>query len=92
MANIDPVSKRQVREEIRRVHDELRASTLLVTHDLADAFHLADRIAVMREGRVVQVDTPRQLMEHPADPFVENFFSSFDFGRPWKPSSRARSS
>ncbi len=83
MANIDPVARRQVRREIRRVHDELGASTLLVTHDLADAFHLADRIAVMREGRILQVDTPRRLMDAPADPFVRDFFAAFDFGRPW---------
>lgn len=83
MANIDPVAKRQVRGEIRRVHDKLGASTLLVTHDLADAFHLADRIAVMSEGRILQVDTPRRIIEAPADPFVKDFFASFDFGRPW---------
>lgn len=81
MANIDPVAKRQVRDEIKRVHNELGASTLFVTHDLSDAFQLADRIAVMREGRILQVDTPRRLREAPADPFVKEFFASFDFGR-----------
>jgi len=83
MANIDPISKRQVRAEIRRVHDELGAITLLVTHDLADAFQLADRIAVMREGAIVQVDAPRRLLEHPADPFVERFLSSVRVELPW---------
>jgi ABC-type sugar transport system ATPase subunit len=92
MANIDPVSKRQVRGEIRRVHDELGASTLLVTHDLADAFHLADRIAVMTEGRILQVDTPRRIIEAPADPFVKDFFASFDFGRPWTGFSKSEKS
>lgn len=92
MANIDPVSKRKVRDEIRRVHDELGASTLLVTHDLADAFQLADRIAVMCEGRILQVDTPQRLMEAPANSFVKNFFASFDFGRPWASRARIRPS
>ncbi|MBI3128513.1 MAG: ABC transporter ATP-binding protein [Candidatus Tectomicrobia bacterium] len=77
MANIDPVSRRQVRAELRRVHDELGTVTLLVTHDLADAFHLADRIAIMRDGRFLQVDAPRRLFEAPADPFVSDFLSSF---------------
>lgn len=90
MANIDPVAKRQVRSEIRRVHDELGASTLLVTHDLADAFHLADRIAVMSEGRILQVGSPRQIVESPADPFVKDFFSSFDFGPPWSRASKIK--
>lgn len=82
MANIDPVSKRQVRGELRRVHDELGATTLLVTHDLNDASLLADRIAIMREGKIVQVDTLENLLRSPADPFVADFFASFDFGRP----------
>ncbi len=81
MANIDPVSKRQVRGELRRVHEEIGSTTLLVTHDLNDASILADRIAVMRDGRILQVDTLENILRAPADPFVEDFFSSFDFGR-----------
>jgi ABC-type sugar transport system ATPase subunit len=82
MANIDPVSKRQVRGELRRVHDELGATTLLVTHDLNDASLLADRIAIMREGKIIQVDTLENLMRSPVDDFVADFFASFDVGRP----------
>jgi ABC-type sugar transport system ATPase subunit len=82
MANIDPVSKRKVRGELRRVHDEMGATTLLVTHDLNDASLLADRIAVMRDGRILQVDTLENILRAPADAFVADFFASFDFGRP----------
>ncbi|MDP7370365.1 MAG: ABC transporter ATP-binding protein [Nitrospinota bacterium] len=81
MANIDPVSKRQVRGELLRVHEEIGSTTLLVTHDLNDASILADRIAVMRDGRILQVDTLENILRAPADPFVEDFFSSFDFER-----------
>ena len=76
MANIDPVARVEVRKELRRVHDELGAMSLLVTHDLSDAFQIADRIAVMREGAIVQVDAPENLVNHPAGPFVEGFLAS----------------
>ena len=76
LANIDPVARLEVRKELRRVHDEIGAISLLVTHDLTDAFQIADRIAVMRDGAIVQVDTPENLINHPADSFVENFFTS----------------
>ena len=76
LANIDPVARLEVRKELRRVHDEIGAVSLLVTHDLSDAFQIADRIAVMRDGVIVQVDTPENLINHPADSFVESFFTS----------------
>ncbi len=91
MANIDPVARRQVREELRRVHNELGAVSLLVTHDLADAFQLADRIAVMRDGRILQVDEPERLLASPVDPFVEDFLSSFTHLRRWTGRGFARS-
>ena len=81
MANIDPVARRKVREELRRVHDELDSTTLLVTHDLNDASLLADRIAVMRDGRILQLDTTDRILSAPADAFVADFFASFDHGQ-----------
>lgn len=76
MANIDPVARLEVRGELRRTHEEIGAMSLLVTHDLSDAFQIADRIAVMREGTIVQVDTPENLVRRPANPFVEGFLAS----------------
>lgn len=90
MANIDPVSKRKVRGEIRRLHEELGTTTLLVTHDLNDAHILADRIAVMREGQILQTNTPERILSAPANPFVADFFASFDFGRPARPGRLAK--
>ncbi|MFQ5894831.1 MAG: ABC transporter ATP-binding protein [Nitrospinota bacterium] len=90
MSHIDPMSRRQVRAEIRRVHEELGTTTLLVTHDLADAFQLADRIAVMREGRILQVDPPERLYREPGDPFVAEFIGCFDFSSPLEQRERAR--
>ncbi len=76
LANIDPVARLEVRKELRRTHEEIGAMSLLVTHDLSDAFQIADRIAVMRDGTILQVDTPENLIRHPVDGFVKGFLAS----------------
>lgn len=78
LSHLDPQSRMQVREEIRRLHDDLGSTTVFVTHNLADAFALADRIAVMKDGSLVQADTPQNLYKHPADDFVSDFIRCYD--------------
>jgi multiple sugar transport system ATP-binding protein len=76
MANLDPPSRVKVRKEIKQLHQELATTTILVTHIIADAFAMADRIAIMRDGRLVQVGTVDTLRNFPADPFVTDFLES----------------
>ena len=76
MANLDPPSRVKVRKEIKQLHQELATTTILVTHIIADAFAMADRIAIMRDGRLVQVGTVDNLRKYPADPFVTDFLES----------------
>ncbi|MFN0070429.1 MAG: ABC transporter ATP-binding protein [Chloroflexota bacterium] len=76
MANLDPPSRVKVRKEILQLHKELATTTILVTHIMADAFAMADRIAIMREGRIVQVGTADNLRNYPADDFVKDFLES----------------
>jgi ABC-type sugar transport system ATPase subunit len=76
MANLDPPSRVKVRQEIKQLHQELGTTTILVTHIIADAFAMADRIAIMREGRLVQVGTAESLRNFPVDPFVTDFLES----------------
>ena len=76
MANLDPPSRVRVRKEIKQLHQELATTTILVTHIIADAFAMADRIAIMREGRLVQVGTVDNLRKYPVDPFVTDFLES----------------
>ncbi len=78
LSNLDPLSRLRVRTEIRELHDGLKGTTIFVTHNLADAFALADRIAVMKDGGLQQVDTPERLYHHPANDFVEGFIRCFD--------------
>lgn len=78
MANLDPPSRMKIRGELLDLHRDLKLTVLYVTHNMADAMALADKIAVMREGRLVQVDTPREMYAHPSDEFVKDFIRAYD--------------
>lgn len=80
LSNIDPPNRLKMRGEIMRFHKEHRLTTLYVTHNLADGIALADRIAVMHEGRFEQADTPENLMRQPATPYVADFFRAEQLG------------
>ena len=84
MTNIDPPSRVALREEILKVHKELQTTTVYVTHNMADAMAMADRIAVMREGSILQVDTPKELYYHPQNNFVADFIRSCDSSLAWR--------
>jgi multiple sugar transport system ATP-binding protein len=73
LSNLDVALRLEIREEIKRVHQSHRVTTLYVTHDQEEAMALADRIAVLREGRVQQCDTPARLYARPANAFVAHF-------------------
>ncbi len=77
LSNLDPRSRLSARGAVRKLHDDLGATTVYVTHDLAEAFFLSDRIAVMRDGRFVQVGSPREIRRNPKDDFVRSFVRSF---------------
>jgi multiple sugar transport system ATP-binding protein len=79
LSNIDPPNRLKMRQEILSFHKEHRLTTLYVTHNLADGMALADRIAVMREGRFEQADTPEHLLRHPATEYVADFFKAEQF-------------
>ncbi|HUF42409.1 MAG TPA: ABC transporter ATP-binding protein [Verrucomicrobiae bacterium] len=81
LSNIDPPNRLKMRQEIMAFHKEHRLTTLYVTHNLADGIALADRIAVMRQGRFEQSDTAENLMRHPASHYVADFFRAEQFGR-----------
>lgn len=74
--HLDVSVRRRFREDIERVARKHARGTLLITHDPGDAFALADRIAVMEDGRIVQVGTPSELVLQPATAFVAEFTGS----------------
>jgi osmoprotectant transport system ATP-binding protein len=67
---LDPITRVALQSEVRRIHDELALTTVMVTHDLVEALTLADRIAVMYRGELRQVGTPTELVTHPGDDYV----------------------
>jgi ABC-type Fe3+/spermidine/putrescine transport system ATPase subunit len=73
VANLDRQLRAELVQELRRILKALHVTTIFVTHDQEEAFALADRIAVMRDGRIVQVDAPPQLYRRPANTFVAEF-------------------
>jgi len=67
---LDPITRAGLQRELRRIHGELELTTVIVTHDMVEALTLADRIAVLRDGKLLQLATPAELMASPADDYV----------------------
>ena len=70
---LDAKVRKELREWLRRLHDEVHVTTVFVTHDQEEAMDVADTIVVLAEGKVVQVGAPDELYEQPATPFVMSF-------------------
>jgi multiple sugar transport system ATP-binding protein len=76
LSNLDAKLRVQMRAEINQLQRRLGVTTMYVTHDQVEAMTLGDRVAVMREGRLQQVDTPQELYDHPVNEFVAGFIGS----------------
>ena len=72
---LDPLIRRDMQNEVIRLHHEVGKTMVFITHDLAEALKLGDRILIMRDGEVVQVGTPDQVVGAPADDYVKDFVS-----------------
>ncbi len=70
---LDPLIRRDMQDEVIRLQHETGKTMVFITHDLPEALRLGDRIAIMRDGRVVQLGTPEDLVGSPADEYVSNF-------------------
>jgi multiple sugar transport system ATP-binding protein len=76
LSNIDPPNRLRMRGEILKFHQENRLTTIYVTHNVADGIAMADRIAVMRNGRFEQIDTAENLFRAPASDYIADFFKA----------------
>lgn len=76
LKNLDPISRAKAQEELLQLHKEMETTTVYVTHNLTEAFSMGDRIGVMSEGRLLQVDTPSAIKDRPADELVKNLIDS----------------
>jgi osmoprotectant transport system ATP-binding protein len=75
---LDAITRGRLQGELRRIHARFGQTVLFVTHDIEEAVRLADRIVVMRDGRVVQFGTPLEIVLQPADPFVADLVGAED--------------
>ena len=70
---LDPLIRRQMQDEFMRLQKMLKKTIVFITHDIAEAFRLADRLAIMRAGRIVQIGRPADIVLNPADAYVAEF-------------------
>jgi sulfate transport system ATP-binding protein len=73
---LDAQVRRELRRWLRELHDRAGVTTVFVTHDQEEALDLADRVAIMRDGELIQLGTPNEVYENPADPFVYDFLGA----------------
>ncbi|MFC7327160.1 ABC transporter ATP-binding protein [Marinactinospora rubrisoli] len=76
LSNLDAKLRVQMRASLNQLHERLGVTTVYVTHDQIEAMTLGDRVAVLRDGRLQQVDTPKNLFDHPVNLFVAGFIGS----------------
>ena len=73
---LDAKVRKELRRWLRKLHEEIHITTLFVTHDQEEALEVADRVAILRDGRIEQIGTPEEIYDHPASPFVYDFLGN----------------
>ncbi|AXF55582.1 ABC transporter ATP-binding protein [Salicibibacter kimchii] len=83
---LDPISREQLQDELVKLQNEIKKTIVFVTHDMDEAIKIAKRIVMMRDGEIIQVDTPNTILREPKDDFVREFIGSErlnkEFGQP----------
>ena len=72
-SGLDPLIRRQMRAELSTLQQEIQKTIIFITHDLDEAITVGDRIAIMRDGEIIQLGTPEEIITNPANSFVEEF-------------------
>lgn len=75
---LDPLVKKDMQFELLKIQQKMKKTIVFITHDINEAFKLGDRVAIMKDGRVIQVDTPEDMMSNPADEYVTRFIEGAD--------------
>lgn len=70
---VDPLVRVMLQEELLKIQKKEKKTIVFVTHDISEAFHIADKICLMNDGKIVQYDTPANIVKNPANDFVETF-------------------
>ncbi len=75
---LDPIIRSEMQDELLKIQAKLGKTVLFITHDLDEALKLGDRIAIMKDGRIVQIGTSEEILENPANDYVSNFVKDVD--------------
>ncbi|MBY7142999.1 glycine betaine/L-proline ABC transporter ATP-binding protein [Virgibacillus sp. NKC19-3] len=75
---LDPLIRREMQLELLDIQERLQKTIVFITHDVNEAFKLGDRVAVMKDGRIVQVGTPEEIIESPANDYISDFIKDID--------------
>ena len=78
---LDPLIRVQMQDELLAIQQEMKKTIVFITHDLNEAIRLGDRIAIMRDGEIVQIGTPEEILTNPANEYVEDFVEGVDRGK-----------
>ncbi|GKT37604.1 betaine/proline/choline family ABC transporter ATP-binding protein, partial [Aduncisulcus paluster] len=70
---LDPITRDQLQQEVLKLQDELHKTIVFVTHDMDEALKIADRIAVLKDGEIIQYDTPEEILKNPVNEYVREF-------------------
>ncbi len=76
---LDPITKEQLQDEFFKLQRKLKKTIVFVTHDIVEAIKLGDRLAIMRDGVIVQIDSPVNIIKNPANDFVKQFLGGYNF-------------
>lgn len=75
---LDPLIRREMQLELISIQSKLQKTIIFITHDINEAFRLGDRVAVMKEGKIVQTGTPEEILTEPSDEYIEDFVKDID--------------
>lgn len=75
---LDPLVKQEMQFELLKIQQKLKKTIIFITHDINEAFKIGDRVAIMKDGRLIQVDTPENMITNPADDYVRSFIDGAD--------------
>ena len=78
-SGLDEKLREEMGRLVKELHEQWKITTILVTHDIREALQMSDRIAVMSEGNILQYDTPKNIMEHPANQTVADYLGKMNY-------------
>ncbi len=78
---LDPLIRKDMQDELLQLHDDMRKTIIFITHDLDEALRIGDRIALMKDGEIVQIGTPEEILMNPSNEYVERFVEDVDLSK-----------